>query len=64
MSIAVINAIGNLGGIVGPFLIGYVKGRGNSATTGLLFLAGLTDSSLAIPKPSVPDSAPLGKIPC
>jgi ACS family tartrate transporter-like MFS transporter len=41
VSIAVINSIGNLGGFVGPFLIGYVKGRGNSATTGLLFLAGL-----------------------
>jgi ACS family tartrate transporter-like MFS transporter len=41
VSIAIINSIGNLGGFVGPFLIGYVKGRGNSATTGLLFLAGL-----------------------
>jgi ACS family tartrate transporter-like MFS transporter len=41
VSIAIINSIGNLGGFVGPFLIGYVKGHGNSATTGLLFLAGL-----------------------
>lgn len=41
VSIAIINSIGNLGGFVGPFLIGYIKGRGNSATTGLLFLAGL-----------------------
>jgi ACS family tartrate transporter-like MFS transporter len=41
VSIAIINSIGNLGGFVGPFLIGYVKGRGNSATTGLLFLASL-----------------------
>lgn len=41
VSIAVINSIGNLGGFVGLFLIGYVKGRGNRATTGLLFLASL-----------------------
>ncbi|WP_310631292.1 MFS transporter [Paraburkholderia sp.] len=41
ISIAVINSIGNLGGFVGPFAIGYIKGSGSSATPGLLFLAGL-----------------------
>ncbi|MGU7774798.1 MFS transporter [Burkholderia sp. MR1-5-21] len=41
VSIAVINSVGNLGGFVGPFAIGYVKGSGQSATPGLLFLAGL-----------------------
>jgi ACS family tartrate transporter-like MFS transporter len=41
VSIAVINSIGNLGGFVGPFAIGYIKGSGNAATTGLLFLAAL-----------------------
>lgn len=41
VSIAIINSIGNLGGFVGPFMIGYIKGKGNSATTGLLFLAAL-----------------------
>ncbi|NIE66036.1 MFS transporter [Burkholderia sp. Ax-1719] len=41
ISIAVINSIGNLGGFVGPFAIGYIKGSGASATPGLLFLAGL-----------------------
>ncbi|NEX64773.1 MFS transporter [Noviherbaspirillum galbum] len=41
VSIAVINSIGNLGGFVGPFFIGYVKGATNSATTGLMLLAGL-----------------------
>ena len=41
VSIAVINSIGNLGGFVGPFAIGYVKGQGGSSTTGLLFLSGL-----------------------
>ncbi|GAB3626282.1 Putative tartrate transporter [Pandoraea terrae] len=41
VSIAVINSVGNLGGFVGPFAIGYIKGSGASATPGLLFLAGL-----------------------
>jgi MFS transporter, ACS family, tartrate transporter len=41
VSIAVINSIGNLGGFVGPFAIGYLKGDGKSATAGLYFLAAL-----------------------
>ncbi|PBJ22838.1 putative tartrate transporter [Pseudomonas ogarae] len=41
VSIAVINSIGNLGGFVGPSLIGMVKGNSNSAATGLLFLSAL-----------------------
>lgn len=41
VSIAVINSVGNLGGFVGPFAIGYVKGQGGSSTTGLLLLSGL-----------------------
>lgn len=41
ISIAVINSVGNLGGFVGPFAIGYIKGSGQSATPGLLFLAAL-----------------------
>lgn len=41
VSIAIINSIGNLGGFVGPFAIGYIKGNGGSATTGLLFLSAL-----------------------
>jgi ACS family tartrate transporter-like MFS transporter len=41
VSIAVINSIGNLGGFVGPFAIGYIKGQGYPATTGLYFLAAL-----------------------
>ncbi|GGJ86622.1 MFS transporter [Pseudomonas matsuisoli] len=39
VSIAVINSIGNLGGFVGPTMIGMVKGNTNSAAAGLLFLA-------------------------
>jgi len=39
VSIAVINSIGNLGGFVGPSLIGMVKGNSQSAANGLLFLS-------------------------
>lgn len=35
VSIAVINSIGNLGGFVGPPLIGMVKGNSQSAAGGL-----------------------------
>ncbi|QXH53883.1 MFS transporter [Pseudomonas fakonensis] len=41
VSIAVINSIGNLGGFVGPSMIGLVKGNSQSASTGLLFLSAL-----------------------
>ncbi|MFJ3057640.1 MFS transporter [Herbaspirillum sp. NPDC087042] len=41
VSIAVINSVGNLGGFVGPSLIGYVKGQGYAASTGLMFLAAM-----------------------
>ncbi|MEN1834895.1 MFS transporter [Pseudomonas lijiangensis] len=41
VSIAVINSIGNLGGFVGPSLIGLVKGNSQSASNGLLFLSAL-----------------------
>ncbi|MBB5423163.1 MFS transporter [Paraburkholderia sp. CNPSo 3155] len=41
VAIAVINSVGNLGGFVGPFAIGYLKGAGKSATPGLLFLSAL-----------------------
>jgi ACS family tartrate transporter-like MFS transporter len=45
VSIAVINSVGNLGGFVGPFAIGYIKGSDGSATHGLLFLSGLLVAS-------------------
>ncbi|MBZ9780102.1 MFS transporter [Pseudomonas sp. REP124] len=41
VSIAVINSIGNLGGFVGPSMIGMVKGNSQSAANGLLFLSAL-----------------------
>ena len=37
--IALINSIGNVGGFVGPYVIGYVKDRTQSFTDGLLFVA-------------------------
>ena len=39
--IATINAIGNLGGFVGPWVIGWIKGQTGSFTGGLYFVAGL-----------------------
>ncbi len=39
--IATINSIGNLGGFIGPFLIGWIKGKSGSYTGGL-YLVGAT----------------------
>jgi len=41
VGIATINAIGNLGGFVGPWAIGWIKDRTGSFTGGLMFVAGL-----------------------
>jgi ACS family tartrate transporter-like MFS transporter len=41
ISIAAINSIGNLGGFVGPYGIGYIKDITGSAYGGLLFLSGM-----------------------
>ncbi|PPC74022.1 MFS transporter [Pokkaliibacter plantistimulans] len=41
VSIAVINSVGNLGGFVGPSLIGYVKGQTSNTTIALMFLSAL-----------------------
>jgi MFS transporter, ACS family, tartrate transporter len=41
ISIASINSIGNLGGFVGPYLVGVAKGTSGDPLSGLLFLAGL-----------------------
>jgi nitrate/nitrite transporter NarK len=38
-AIALINAIGNLGGYVGPFVVGWIKDSTNSFEAGLYFLA-------------------------
>ena len=39
-SIGLINSVGNLGGFVGPILMGYLVTRTRSFSVGLLFLAG------------------------
>jgi ACS family tartrate transporter-like MFS transporter len=41
ISIASINSIGNLGGFVGPYLVGVAKGASGDPLNGLLFLSGL-----------------------
>ncbi len=41
VGIATINAIGNLGGFVGPWMIGWIKDRTGSFAGGLMFVAGL-----------------------
>ena len=38
--VALINSIGNVGGFVGPYVIGYVKQTTQSFTSGMLVLAG------------------------
>jgi MFS transporter, ACS family, tartrate transporter len=38
-AIALINATGNLGGFVGPFVVGWIKDSTNSFKAGLYFLA-------------------------
>ncbi|MBL8642774.1 MAG: MFS transporter [Rhodospirillaceae bacterium] len=41
ISIAAINSIGNLGGFVGPYVIGFVKAETGSVLAGLMFLSAL-----------------------
>ncbi len=48
VSVAVINSIGNLGGFVGPTVIGLVKDATGSPTSGLMFLAVLLFGSFAM----------------
>lgn len=47
--IATINSIGNLGGFVGPSMIGWIKDQTGSFNGGLYFVAGLLAISAAIP---------------
>jgi ACS family tartrate transporter-like MFS transporter len=37
--IALVNSIGNLGGFVGPYVVGWIKDSTNSYSAGLYFLA-------------------------
>ena len=46
--IALINSIGNLGGYIGPFIVGWIKDSTNSFEMGLYFLAACALASAAI----------------
>jgi ACS family tartrate transporter-like MFS transporter len=46
--IALINSIGNLGGYLGPFVVGWIRERTQSFEMGLYFLAGCALLSAAI----------------
>lgn len=46
--IAIVNAIGNLGGFVGPYIVGWIKDRTESYPAGLYFLAGCAALSALI----------------
>jgi ACS family tartrate transporter-like MFS transporter len=46
--IALINSIGNLGGYIGPFVVGWIKQSTNSFEMGVYFLAGCALSSALI----------------
>jgi len=48
VSIAAINSVGNLGGFVGPYVIGLIKDQTGSSIAGLLFLAALILASFAM----------------
>jgi nitrate/nitrite transporter NarK len=39
-TIGLINSVGNLGGFVGPFIVGYLLTRTHSFSAGLSFLVG------------------------
>ncbi len=48
VGIALINSIGNLGGYIGPFIVGWIKDSTNSFEMGLYFLAASAFASAAI----------------
>jgi MFS transporter, ACS family, tartrate transporter len=62
-SIGLINSIGNLGGFLGPFMVGSVEAMTGSFESGLVFLGlsvaggGLTVFLLGIGRPEAPDPA-------
>jgi ACS family tartrate transporter-like MFS transporter len=49
-SVALINSTGNLGGFVGPYMIGYLADRTGSFTAGILYLVtcGVVGSGLVL----------------
>jgi len=63
VGLALINSIGNLGGFVGPYLVGYLKDLTHSNTFGMYVLAGfaLMSAVMAIAMPKKDASAPISK---
>jgi MFS transporter, ACS family, tartrate transporter len=64
-AIAMINATGNLGGYVGPFVVGWIKDSTNSFQAGLYFLAGCAIAGAVITffaarASRAPEEAPVG----
>jgi ACS family tartrate transporter-like MFS transporter len=58
--IALINSLGNLGGFVGPTVVGWLRGSSGNYTSGLLFLAAalvieaMLVASMRLPKADAP----------
>ena len=58
--IALINSLGNLGGAVGPTVVGWLRGSSGNYTSGLLVLAAalvieaILVASMRLPKPDTP----------
>lgn len=57
--IAIVNSIGNIGGFVGPFAIGWVRDATGSFESGLLALAGVlvAGAAIALSLPAAPSKA-------
>jgi hypothetical protein len=64
-SMGLINALGNLGGFTGPFVVGYLDGRIGGFVPGFVFLGAgaLVVAALALPL-RVREGAPLGRSRC
>jgi nitrate/nitrite transporter NarK len=65
-SIGLINSVGNLGGFVGPLVMGYLASRTHSFTAGLLYLvaslfvSGALMLAVGAERATVPDAKPQG----
>ena len=58
--IALINSVGNIGGFVGPSVVGYIKDWTSSFTMGLVFVAAIMAAGGAMVL-AVPDRLPPGE---
>jgi nitrate/nitrite transporter NarK len=64
-SIGLINSVGNLGGFVGPLVMGYLASRTHSFTAGLLYLVAnlFVSGGLMLAVGAAPSSIPAAKAP-